>query len=450
MALVFDSEMFIFPKEKKFDFLGMIRNRYNLLKFLLKHGVKYKDFLLIIKEEWLIRLCYERLMEQVGSKTLEEFVEKTSASFKAIITAKNNIALVAKPWSTPLSAISEDTEGKPFHCYFMASGPTSEKILAPWEKYLKNRPNINIRNNSIVTELVYNAGCIESVRLSNGEIVKGDIFISDVPHMELSRIVKQSNLSATLSELQRTIPCYEWSNGAQFFLKDLPSKTLGNNKPFSPGICVGVLQAPWKLVYVLQGEGFWKNVTLPEGCRYVLSTSYTNHLTNGVLFNKPVTECTKEEIKEELLKQMQFDERDLIIDWHLDDTIVFMENKDYEIQKDSLRYHLAHQRKDGSWMLNFSPFYSPIPENMKYSLTSRSQIKNFFYSGDFCKTAKLIPTMEKACESGFLAAQAISEDFNFPSKIRLPFSGYNTKKYAIFRVLDSWLYKLQRAVKKAP
>jgi uncharacterized protein with NAD-binding domain and iron-sulfur cluster len=178
----------------------------------------------------------------------------------------------------------------------------------------------------------------------------------------------------------------------------------------------------------------------------VLSVTFSNVNAQGVVYQKPLLECTREELFEEILTQCNFTQRELIIDWHMDDAIVWMTDDAYQMQQTQLPVHDKHYRKDGSWILNFSPLSTPTPGSFANEPTSKTLTPNLYLAGDFCKTSRVINCMEKACESAYLAVDAISRDIGLP-KITLPFKAYNIRKYRLIRTLDAIIFKIQQVIK---
>ena len=53
----------------------------------------------------------------------------------------------------------------------------------------------------------------------------------------------------------------EASNGIQCFLRDIP---VTWPSLIRPGVVTAYVESEWSLVSVLQGDGFWRDVCLPE------------------------------------------------------------------------------------------------------------------------------------------------------------------------------------------
>lgn len=440
LALINNDDIYHYKHNNKHYFFHTWYQLIKMSYFFYRQGFTIKDFLNFLKQDIYIRQCEKRIMKNKAPIKAKEFFDKFSPKAREIIFAYSQIAYVASDETSTLMSIELNTEGRPFKFFAMANGPTSERVFAPWNKYLISK-GIKIHYNSLVNIIEKNDEKIVAVKTQQGQRFEADIFVSAISSMNTHALFGFAFAKQHNSISENTSFNHEWSNGAQFFLKALPKIDGKKNDLWKPGVLRIHLDSPWKIVSVIQGKGLWKNVNLPKECHYSLSITFCNVNTPGHLFNKKLLECTKEEIRAELLHQCGLFDDDLIIDWHLDDAIDFMLSEEYMNRKASLPVHAAYQRKN-DWILNFSLIYTPTPDNFKYALNARTIMNNLYMSNTLCKTVMHIPTMEKACESGFWAAKAISEDFNFSKNIELPFSSYNTKRHKFFRQLDNVLYNL--------
>ena len=149
----------------------------------------------------------------------------------------------------------------------------------------------------------------------------------------------------------------ESSNGLQCFLRDLPAPCPPQ---LSPGVVASYLESEWCLVAVVQGEGLWRNVSLPAGTKYILSVTWSDVETRGRLFHKSLPECSPEEIVAECLAQCGVD-KGIVIGWQIDHELRFMEENDYRAAANTLAPHLAIETEAGRRLLNFSPLSILLP-----------------------------------------------------------------------------------------
>lgn len=431
---------FINPKINLFK---KLIEKYRILLFFKRQGFHLKDFIQLFREIIYTRLSWERITKKIGNISLGQFLKNVSSNYLKIINSSQKIGFSASDDSSALLAIELITMCKPPKIFSMAIGPTSHCIIEPWEKYLLSL-GVTIKKQARVKSFILKNKKIDKVKLLNDEEIKGDIFVSAISSHDMIKLIESSpDLSNHLFYFNKFKVNAEWSNGAQFFLRDLPKA-----KNFQPGIFNVHLNSPWKMASVIQGKGFWKDLHFPEGCQYSLSATFSSINEKGVLYGKPFFECTKDEILNEMIAQCQFDEINTIVKQHLDENIVFINNAEYLKTKDDLNPHLAYQKNNGDWILNFAAYSVFTPENIRNFANTKTPISNFFLAGDYCKTAMLITSMEKACESGYRAASAIADQHSSTNKIILPVKSYNTKNYRIWRSLDAIIFKIQNRLSK--
>ncbi len=437
-------DFLIYERDRKKGWIYTLRDHLKLMQFFRRHGLTYKDFWLLLKDEYVVRFCEERLLLSKAINTsLGDILKKASPAYRRLIFSNFEIILGgATEKSAALPAVQLGTEGTPFSPNFMMNGPTSERMVTPWERYLIAQ-GVIIKKQARVMEFLGSDQHITSVRLESGECMNADIFVCAASNLEAMRLLKTSACLQNRTDIQRISVSAEWSKGVQFFLSSVPQIEY-----FKPGFAVSHMHTPWRLVSVVQAEGFWQQVQLPEGCGAVLSVTFSNVSTNGIVYGKPLLECTLDEIFEEILAQCGFEGRHLILERHINKTLAWYSNEDFIAKKDILPAHYAHQQKNGQWIVNFVPLSGPTVENFKNAPQARTSIKNFYLAGDYCKTTMFITCMEKASESGYLVAQAISEDLGLSVKIKLPFVSYNKRNYAFFRTLDAFLFKWQTRISR--
>jgi uncharacterized protein with NAD-binding domain and iron-sulfur cluster len=442
-GLNFEDDNLFYDVKRKNHLVQKIRDQHKLFKFFRKHGLTLKDFFVLAKQNLMVRSSWQRFMDK-ANMSVDDFCNDQGVSqvYRKTINALHEIAYASSDKALALSSIEMNTEGNPLHGFYMMNGPTSERVFDPWEKYLKQQ-GVVIKKNTPVDELVYKDGEVISVKLGSGKTLKADLFICAVSNQQAARLMQNTICFREEQPLEKLHTHTEWSNGVQIFLSDLPE-----DQCFQPGMLFTHLDSPWKLVSIAQGEGFWKNVKLPENCRYVLSVTFSAVKAKGIVYKKPLLECTREELLNELLAQIKFNRQDLILDWHMDNAIVWMSDSEYKQKLAQLPVHDRHQREDGNWLLNFSPLSAPTPHSFQHEPTARTATANLYLAGDFCKTSRVINCMEKACESAYLAVDRLSKDVGL-QKVDLPFKAYNVRKYRLLRTVDAMFFKLQLWVKKS-
>src|SRR5439155_5095012 len=142
-----------------------------------------------------------------------------------------------------------------------------------------------------VVDLKFRGGQVRAVTLDGGERLEADHVVLALPHVVLQHLCRTTSLAEHaphLADVDRVR--LEWSNSIQCFLKGLPHPLPSQ---FAPGVPTLHLDSPWSFTTVVQGPGFWRNVSLPPGTRYVLSATWSEANVPGAATGKPATACDR-------------------------------------------------------------------------------------------------------------------------------------------------------------
>lgn len=406
----------------------------------------------LLKHIQFLMMCEERQQKLFSGQSYGEFlcIENKSDNFKQFISTYISVLVAARLeteaigcarlFSNSMLTMRGVIKGlEHLGGIMIMNGPTSERLFNPWQKYLIHlgvNIHLGVSLNSIETE----KNLIKAFTFSDGTKATSDHYICAVPLVVLTDLVNKCSLAnIDLSLINVNEPKMEWSNSAQFFLSALPNN---NATSFEPGVLNLHINSPWDIVSIVQGKGIWNNVEMPPDMPYVLSATFSNVHSHGVVFNKPLIACSETEIFEELLTQMGFVDRDLVMSWHLDYELIIMEDSEYQQKKDNLRSHLASDVYDGKRMLTYAPLGLMRP-NQK-PLKTVSKISNLYLAGEHIDTQYRIPTMEKAAESGRRAAMEVANQVNpsIAEAIKLQDRDF-IKPFSFVQNLDNLLYQSQ-------
>ena len=218
-----------------------------------------------------------------------------------------------------------------------------------------------------------------------------------------------------------------------------------------PGVVGTYFESEWAIIAVLQGEGFWKDVRLPEGTKYVLSMTWSDVDKPGRVFQRPASECTAEEILAECLAQCGLDQSN-ILGWEIDHELKFMSEAEYESLRSTLPPHLALPPSRGIRMVNLSPLAILMPGARRRSPRIRTEVPNLFLAGEAIHSAVLtifVPTMERAATSGYLAAHKIINRAAPHAAPGLRIDFQDLMPFAFLRRVDRWRWDRRRAQQKS-
>jgi uncharacterized protein with NAD-binding domain and iron-sulfur cluster len=267
-------------------------------------------------------------------------------------------------------------------------GPTSEVWIDPWTDHLRGL-GVDLRIDAKVTAIKCNGIRITGVTVEGKagvEPVVADYYISAMPKEQLEKLVSPELLAADPALGKLPLLLTRWMNGIMFYLdKDVP---------LQPGHAI-FIDSEWALTAISQAQ-FWPDVDLTKRgdgrVEGILSIDVSEWQREGRVYGKVATECTKEQIRDEVWAQVvaaiddgSLDEQN-VVTWFLDPAIVFP-NPTPATNLEPLLINTA-----GSW--------ANRPE-------AATNIPNFFLASDFVRTYTDLATMEGANEAARRAVNGI-------------------------------------------
>ena len=336
----------------------------------------------------------------------------------------------------------------PVDTVMMMNGPTSERMIEPWGRYLK-KLGVAIETGATASDFEFSGGQVRTVILSDGRRLDCDGAVLALPYLALRRLAETTSLGGYAPHLKEAHKMrLESSSGIQLFLKELPDPLPA---PFRPGVPTAHLESPWAFVSVVQGEGFWQGVSMARGARYVLSATWSTFERPGKVTGKPAWACSPEEMYEETVAQCGFDRR-LVAGWQIGCELKHMADGEYQRSKDSMPPHLAYEPVDGVRVVNLAPLLIHLPGAPAASPRIQTEIANLCVAGEATWASELtirVPTMEKAASSGFLAARQIVAHFDPNAARAMTLPPVEQLPFATLRKIDDLFWK-RRHAKGAP
>lgn len=438
--------------------LSRIASRSPLLIVgLLQRGLKLSDIIPYLYAHLrLMWMCKERRLVELGDISYADYLKLSSKSpqAQAFFAALPRIYVGARP-NAEAGAIAPMVFKGLFrlkgNCplalndvklpsVMMMDGPTSERMVDPWIGHLRNL-GVDIHFDTRVSDLEFENGRVAALRSLDGRRFACDYAILAVPYLSLRKMAEAAHAKRHLPHVaQWHAIALESSNSIQCFLSDLPAAWPSFIRP---GVTAAYVESEWSLGSVLQGEGFWTNVTLPEGTRYVLSITWSEVDQPGRVFHRPLSECTPEEILIECLTQCGLDHSH-ILGWQISQELKHFDEADYEVLAKELPPHFASPPARGRRMVTFAPVPILLPGARHRSPGIGTEVPNLFLAGEAIYSPDLtefLPIMEKAACSGYLAAHQIVNAVAPHVAPRLRIDFRDTAPFAVFRRMDRWLWR---------
>ncbi|MEM6642853.1 MAG: FAD-dependent oxidoreductase [Bacteroidota bacterium] len=278
------------------------------------------------------------------------------------------------------------------HADRVLNGPTNEAWLYPWRDYLLEK-GVQYHHDMELSEIKVENGAISSVMVQGSggqEEVEGDEYIFAMPVERMAPMLSAqvSALDPTLDFIKPLAKDTAWMTGIQFYLNEDVKMAKGH---------VMYTDSQWALTSISQLQ-FWDGYEISNHgngeVKGVLSVDISDWENPG--FNgKCAKDCTKEEIKEEVWKQLKDSlitdgksllSDDMLVNWYLDRDIVF--GKDFKTANEE---PLLINRVN-TWSLRPDAF---------------TQIPNMFLASDYVRTYTDLATMEGANEAARRAVNAI-------------------------------------------
>ena len=307
-------------------------------------------------------------------------------------------------------------------------GPTNETWIDPWTTYLESL-GVTFRSETPVCEIHADGERVTGVTVGAGggderERVEADYYVGAVP-VEVMCELRTEDLLATAPSLARLDGLdTAWMNGIQFYLREDLTDVRGH----------GVyLDAPWALTSISQRQ-FWTDFDPSEygtgEVEGLLSLCISDWNTPGVLYDKPARDCTAEEIKDEVLAQLDahlgsetLTEENLLA-WFLDPAIEFGD--------------------DGTVKRNREPLLLNTVRSLRHRPEAKTAAENFVLAADYVRTTTDLACMEGANEAARWATNAIIERSSVAAD---PCALYEFEEPAVFEPLkrqDDLRYRLGR------
>jgi uncharacterized protein with NAD-binding domain and iron-sulfur cluster len=293
----------------------------------------------------------------------------------------------------------------------LLTAPTNDVWIFPWIDYLR-KLGVQLRLDVTIKQFLMSSGRISGVELATAagtETITADYYVAAMPVEVMASLVSSQMKSAAPSIANLGQLKVEWMNGIQFY--------LNREEPLCRGHVI-YLDSPWALTSISQRQ-FWRTGLEASGngnCRDILSVDVSDWNTPGILYGKPATQCTPEEIRNEVLQQITehvpvplTPDGLQVVDWFLDPDIRF---------------------PNPSQATNLEPLLINTVDSFQYRPSAQTEIPNLFLASDYVRTNTNLATMEGANEAARRAVNAILDS-----------SHSSASKAAVFQFEDPVMFR---------
>jgi uncharacterized protein with NAD-binding domain and iron-sulfur cluster len=278
----------------------------------------------------------------------------------------------------------------------LLNGPTNVVWIRPWLDYLETR-GVKYHTNCTVQSINCFGGQVRSITVEKDGTrtdVEGDYYVAALPVERMAPLINLSLREADprLSHLPELATNVAWMNGIQFYVFRLVPIAHGH---------VIFIDTPWALTSVSQAQ-FWPDFDLSKFShgltRDILSVDISDWETEGVLYGKKASECTREEIANETWEQLKRSLNDMNGRVVLRDEDLHYWFLDPDIQRDP-----AERRR----LENVEPLLVNLKDTWRLRPDAVTAIPNLFLASDYVRTHTDLATMEAANEAARRAVNGI-------------------------------------------
>ncbi len=273
----------------------------------------------------------------------------------------------------------------------LLSGPTNDVWIHPWTAYLE-KLGVQFYPGSkavtIETDGSRVSGIVVETAAGTSRIVS-DYYISALPVEVMARLVTDEVKHAAPSLANLDQLKTRWMNGIQFYLRE--------DVPLAHGHAI-YLDSPWALTSISQKQ-FWTNVDLSSygdgRIGGILSVDISNWDAPGMLYGKPASECSAQEIKDEVWAQLKQHLNDgpaellrdsNLLSWFLDPDIEF---------------------PNPGQATNAEPLLINTAGSLQYRPEAQVELENLFLASDYVRTYTDLACMEAANEAARRAVNCL-------------------------------------------
>jgi len=282
-------------------------------------------------------------------------------------------------------------------CLFLMNQPTNDGWFDEWADYLQKK-NVKIKTSHEIQDFKMKDGKI------SGVVVKGDKTFEDQADyyvcglsVEVIAKIVSKNKELSKTKLKDTIMLAKKGRQIQLSVQIfLDQKII---YPVKDKMILYLPDTPWSLIIEPEDRAWNDLYCTDKRVKAILCVGICQTDAPGIVYNKPFTKCTREEIQKEVWEQ-------IIKSYEMSD---IKTEKGETIDKANivLFYMWDSFKFDKGKMDVSEPKFSNNVNSLKYQPENLTEIPNFLFATGYTKTDRYLYSMEAAAEAGTSCANEI-------------------------------------------
>jgi len=326
---------------------------------------------------------------------------------------------------------------------YLLNRPTNDGWFDEWVDYLRATKNVTIKTNCEILDITMKEGEISTIKIRDHKKDKtykesADYYVCGLPVEAIAKIVSKNPVLSKIPSLKNTIllakRCKQIQLSVQIFLdKKIKYPTKGKSVIYLP-------DTPWSLIIEPQDIIWGRTFCTDKRVKTVLSVGICQTDCPGILYNKPFTACTKDEIQNEVWNQIKKS-------YH-HSRIVTEDKKKIDTAQIVLFYMWdSFKCKKGKHIETSEPTFSNNAHSLRYQPRHATEIPNFLFATGYTKTDRYIFSMEAAAEAGTACANEIITRYNKKNNTSMPLTHIHPFSVSIILLkplmyMDAILFRL--------
>lgn len=310
------------------------------------------------------------------------------------------------------------------------NAPTNEAWIDPWLAHLRSL-GVDFMTGYRASGLAVDGRSLTGVSLEPTDggsptTIEADWYVAAMPAEKITPLLTSDVVAAAPSLAGVAKLETDWMNGIQFFLNRPTDAPIKGHAAY--------INSPWSLTSIEQ-QVFWnRDIAAAYGdgtVAAVLSVDISEFFADGILYGKPASECTADQIAAEVWAQLKRSLNtsadtiladDMVESWFLDPAITWPDGA-------------------GRTAANSEPLLINTLGSLAHRPEASTEIGNLFLASDYVRTNIDLATMEGANEAARAAVNALLEASGSDQPAVTIHTLWEPEELAALRATDAELYR---------